>query len=105
MNSIAIGWTTVSNKIQAEMLANALVVGKWVACAQISGPITSIYTWKDKIEREEEYRITLKFPLEKRKSLEAYLMQNHPYETPQWSWLELSGSSKDYEKWVIESTT
>jgi len=105
MSTIAVGWTTVSNKVQAEMLANALIVGKWAACAQISGPMTSIYTWEGKIERAEEYRITLKFPLDKLKALEQYIHENHPYDTPQWVWLTLDGSSPDYEKWVNDVTT
>lgn len=97
---IAIGWTTLANETDALNLAQALVEKRWVICAQISGPIQSIYRWKDGIERSTEYRLTLKFMVDRLQSLESELQSMHPYEIPQWIWCPAGGVSDSYLEWA-----
>ena len=98
----AIGWTTTGTEKEAKSLAQELVETGLARCAQISGPISSVYTWKDRIETEMEYRITLKFLSSRAKEIEAYLLKHHSYEEPQWIWIEAADTSEGYGKWLAE---
>lgn len=97
---IAIGWTTLANETDALNLAQALIEKRLVVCAQISGPIQSIYIWKDSTERSIEFRLTLKFMVDRLQSLEGALKTMHPYEVPQWIWCPAGGVSDSYLEWA-----
>lgn len=99
-----IGWTTTSNKKSATDLAKVLIDKRLAACAQISGPITSIYRWDSKIQEEQEYRLTLKFPEEKAEALALELKHLHPYDIPQWVTVEAESVSVKYQEWVDSVT-
>ena len=98
----AVGWTTTGTEEEAKRIARELVETGLAGCAQISAPITSVYTWKGRIETETEYRITLKFLSPRAKDIEAFLLKHHSYEVPQWIWVEAAGTSEGYGKWLSE---
>ena len=52
--------TTTETKEQAEKIAQHLVETKLAACVQITGPITSIYRWKGKVENTREWLCLIK---------------------------------------------
>ena len=54
-----VAWTTTSNRADADRLATGAVEARLAACAQIDGPITSHYYWEGKLERAEEFRVSL----------------------------------------------
>ena len=95
-----IAWTTTENLEQAKSLSKLAVEAKLAACAQISGPILSIYRWKETIEESEEYRITFKLLASNEKALQSLILQNHPYQTPQWVLADLTGVSEAYRSWA-----
>lgn len=80
MKAIAVV-TTVARKKDARALARALVEVGLAACAQISR-IESLYTWKDKIEHGEEYRVLFKTVDERYAAVESAIRNMHPYEQP-----------------------
>jgi len=98
----SIGWTTAPSLEEAENIAEALVESGWVACSQVSQPITSVYYWKGKLCHDTEYRITLKFPDSNAGMIESWLAEHHPHDVPQWLWVRCSGASIAYEKWMME---
>lgn len=91
--------TTVGSEQDAHMLAERAIVEKIAACAQIDGPITSVYSWKDKLESSREYRVTLKTAEQLELGLTAWLSKNHPYELPQLI-VRRVDASKEYGAWV-----
>jgi periplasmic divalent cation tolerance protein len=95
-----IAWTTTETREQAAKLATICVESKLTACVQISGPITSIYTWNGKIEEAIEYRLTFKFPSFKLQALRERVLRNHPYETPQWVAVDTTDVSEAYKTWA-----
>lgn len=101
---IAIGWTTTPDRPLAERIGRALVEQRLVACAQITGPVTSIYRWQNEVCQEEEFRLVLKFVAGREDSVLAALTRLHPYETPQWIVTHADASSRDYVAWVHNST-
>lgn len=102
MKTLLIGWTTTENRTDAEQLAKHFIEKQWVACAQIEGPINSLYRWEGKIENTQEYRLTLKFFSNNKDNVHKCLLENHPYETPQWIVIEAAHVDPDYFAWVVE---
>jgi periplasmic divalent cation tolerance protein len=66
-----------------ERIAERLVAERLAACVQISGPITSTYHWKGKIEQEREYVCTAKTSRKNYPEIEKIILELHPYETPE----------------------
>lgn len=99
----AVGWTTTASREQADELAAALLEQQLVACAQVSSPIRSHYSWQGQLHTDEEYRITLKFLDTQAPAIEAFLEQHHPYDVPQWLWLRVDGIAVPYFDWMCES--
>jgi periplasmic divalent cation tolerance protein len=102
---IMVGWTTTKTRAAAERLARGLVQARLVACAQISGPVSSYYRWSNKLEKTREYRVTLKFAAIRAKRVCDWLDTNHPYETPQWVAVRADSTLKNYLKWVVDNPT
>ena len=98
-----IGWTTISTYEDAEKIAKGSVEQKLAACAQIGGPISSFYTWKEQVENEQEYRITFKFLAKNGERLEAWIKEHHPYDVPQWVTVRAEHVLPAYLSWVLEN--
>lgn len=96
---IGIGMTTCTNKKTATGIVGTLLLEGLIACGQIEGPIESSYFWDGKLNTEPEWRIVLKFSLDKAKKLEEKLIELHPYDNPQWSTWKAE-ASQEYGNWV-----
>ena len=84
MNEVLLLETSFANREEALKLGRQLIEEKLVACAQVgTSPVVSIYSWKGKIEEEEEYLLSLKSLPEIADKLQARLAELHSYETPQ----------------------
>lgn len=103
--SLSVGWTTTSTRDDALRLGRSLVDAGLVACAQVSGPITSIYRWEGRIESTEEFRLTLKFRTSGADAIVKWLNDNHPYDIPQWVFCRIDGGSEKYLKWVEDNSS
>ena len=101
-DSVTICWTTVATREDAERLAKLAVERKLAACAQIDAPITSVYQWQGRIEQEQEFRLWLKTPSPLVDQLESLVLENHPYDTPQWVGIKAGKVSEMYLKWAYE---
>ncbi len=95
-----IGWTTVANKEDAERLARAVVEEKLAVCAQVDGPIVSLYQWEGEVRRDEEFRVAIKFLSANSEALEAWINEHHPYDTPQWLAVTAERVSPAYRRWA-----
>ena len=102
MSNLCIGYSTTETRDDAEKLAHGPVKEKLAACAQIEGPIESVYTWKNSVESSSEYRIMFKFPEGLADSLRDWILKIHPYETPEWVVFETVDVSKPYLDWAME---
>lgn len=102
MKTLLIGWTTIEMKADAERLARLFIEKKCVACAQIDGPTRSFYHWKGKVEETQEYRLTLKFSSANKEDVHKCLLDNHPYDTPQWLVVEAVYADPAYLDWATQ---
>lgn len=98
-----LAWTTTATRAEAEQLANGLIAAEQASCAQIEGPIRSIYRWQGKLESLEEYRLMLKLPGHLVSSAEAYVLGHHPYETPEWVVVAADRVSEKYLSWTLST--
>jgi periplasmic divalent cation tolerance protein len=95
--------TTVPNKEQAEKVARTVLEARLAACVQIQ-EITSYYWWDGKINRDGEQLLYLKTTPDKYESLEALLIANHSYDTPEILRLPVEAGSVKYLNWMQKET-
>jgi len=98
------GWlqvvTTVGSREEAEQLATLLVERRLVACAQIVGPVTSVYRWRGRVETAQEHQVLLKTRRALYGRLEHAIRQHHSYELPEIIALEVVAGLPGYLSWI-----
>ena len=96
--------TTTRTREDAERIGEAMVRKRLAACAQIHGPILSVYWWKGNVERTEEYQCTMKTTLASSESLMKAIRESHPYETPEIVAVLLCQGDPTYLRWIEDET-
>ena len=94
---------TTPRKESAVEIGEYLVRAKLVACAQISGPIESIYQWKNKYEHDEEWQLELKTIALNYSKIESYILEKHPYDVPQIIANKIEDGYEKYFDWIREN--
>ncbi len=89
---------------EAENIARTLVEEQLAACANIIGPVRSIYRWEDKIEEANEFLVMLKTRANLYARLECRAKELHSYQVPEIVALTLAAGSAPYLDWVLSST-
>ena len=95
--------STYPNKKSITLIANELVEKKLVACVNFT-KISSIYSWKGKIENSSEFIAIFKTTYKNKKLLKEKIKESHPYQTPEIAEIEISSINQPYLKWLIDST-
>lgn len=88
-----------SREVLAEM-ALRLVEDRLIACAQISGPILSIYRWEGKLEQTEEWLLSGKTASRLFQDASHAIRSRHPYRVPEIIAVPISGLSEAYREWI-----
>ncbi len=94
--------TTVEQKSDAENIANTLLGKRLAACAQILGPVTSMYWWQGRIEQAGEYQCLLKSRQDLFDELRKAVLEVHPYEVPEILAFPVLDGSESYLRWLDE---
>ena len=97
--------TTFPDDLIAVDIAEVLVLGGLVACAQVSGPVQSTYLWKGHCERTFEYKVCMKTTLDRMPAVIEMLRSRHPYEVPEITARRIEWVTEDYAQWLAQSTT
>lgn len=100
-----IAWTTLAQRADAERLAAAAVDQGLAVCVQIEGPIVSHYRWQGRTERAEEFRLMFKCTASRLALLEAFVLAQHPYETPEWLAVHVERVGEKYLSWANANST
>ena len=95
--------TTVSQREDAERLAEILLSEKLAACVQIFS-ISSRYIWKGEKVMEPELMLLIKTRSSLFDSVMARIAAEHPYETPELVATPFSGGFAGYLDWIAENT-
>ncbi len=99
-----IACTTVTDRSDAEKLATAAIDHQLAVCAQIDGPITSIYRWQGQTERSQEYRLMFKLLPGQADHLESHILGLHPYDIPEWLVLPVQHVGEKYLSWAMANS-
>lgn len=94
----------VGDRSVAEAIARVVVSAGLAACAQIVGPVTSVYRWKGEMETAEEHLLLVKSTRERSAALTARIRAEHPYETPEIIVLPVEGGLDAYLRWIEAET-
>jgi periplasmic divalent cation tolerance protein len=97
--------TTTDKREYADKISREIVEKRLAACVQITGPVTSMYWWKDNIEKTEEWLLIIKTRKELYPELEAAIKKAHSYETPEIIAVPVVAGSKSYLDWLETETS
>lgn len=97
-------FTTVETREDADRMASEVVRKRMAACAQILGPIRSLYWWKGKVEEAGEWLCVLKTRKDLFPRLEKEIKSLHRYDVPEIIALPIVAGSEAYLKWIEEET-
>jgi periplasmic divalent cation tolerance protein len=96
--------TTADKKEVAERIGKSLVEKRLASCAQIMGPIKSIYWWKGKVEEAEEWLCVIKSRGSLYEEVEREIRRLHTYELPEIVAIRIDGALPAYMQWILDET-
>jgi len=92
--------TTTEKREDALRIAGEVVEQRLGGCAQVMGPITSAYWWKEKVEVAEEWMCVIKSRKDLYGELERAIRKAHPYEQPEILAAPVVAGSEGYLEWL-----
>lgn len=95
--------TTCANDIDAKIIIDSLLNKRLAACIQLFH-VNSYYTWKGSVANDTESILFIKCKSEDYKEIEADIIINHKYETPEIIKLPITDGYQDYMRWIEEVT-
>lgn len=96
--------STTDSREEADKICDAVVEARLAACAQVSGPIRSTYWWQGKIERADEYFLTMKTTRDRFSKLAQVIRENHSYDVPDIVAVPIVDGTHDYLEWISSET-
>jgi periplasmic divalent cation tolerance protein len=96
--------TTTDSRAEAMELSRAAVESRLAACAQVAGPVASMYWWDGALERTEEWLVLFKLPADRYDELAAFITERHSYDEPEIIALPIVTGSRAYLNWLREET-
>lgn len=95
--------TTIDTQKAAQKLASDIVKHKLGACVHIH-PVTSIYTWNDKMYEESEYKLEIKTTARLSRKCQDFIIGVHTYDLPEIIETQITDGSSEYLRWIKENT-
>jgi len=95
---------TTSSAEEGARLGRALVEERLAACANVIGPIRSIYRWEGAVEEADEHLVVLKARGADVSALEARVRALHSYDVPEVLALPVTAGSAPYLAWLAAAT-
>ncbi|MFG2590331.1 divalent-cation tolerance protein CutA [Streptomyces sp. NPDC048438] len=95
--------TATATKQQAVDLAGPAVQQRLAAGAQIVGPVTSVFWHLGEYGTGEEWQLLLKTTAERYPQLEAYLLEQHPWDNPELCAVPITLGAAPCLKWISDS--
>ena len=104
MTDIILVRVNCSSRGEAETIGRKAVEARLAACANVEGPISSIYEWDDKIETDEEYLLWLKTRAALWSEIESLILGQHSFDTPAILAMPCQHANARYEAWLHTNT-
>jgi periplasmic divalent cation tolerance protein len=103
-NEFVVVMVTASSADEAAHIGRALVEDRLAACANVVGPIRSIYRWEGGVEEASEHLVLIKARAADFAALEALVRELHSYDVPEVIALPLFAGSAPYLTWLDDAT-
>lgn len=100
----AVVLVTAPNKKTARKLARGAVQRRLAACANLIPRLDSYFRWSGKVDVATEVLLIFKTVRTQVSELERYIVEEHPYDTPEFLVLPVSGGNARYLRWLTDST-
>ena len=85
----------------ARGLARELVARGMAACVNLVGGVTSVYRWEGAVMEDPEVLMIVKTRADRVPSIEAFLAEAHPYDTPECVALAPASVEPRYLEWLL----
>lgn len=89
----------------ARQLARGALEKRLVACANLLPAVESHYWWQGKLDSAEEVLCIFKSTRERQDALEQFILENHPYDTPEIIAIPIVAGTERYLSWLRAETT
>ncbi len=96
-------FVTAPNLTEAQKIAKRLVKLKLAACVNVTEPVRSVYRWEGKVEQAREHLMIIKTTRDMFKQVEAEILSNHSYTTPEIICLPIIDGTANYLAWIAKS--
>ncbi len=104
--SVCLVYITASNAAEAISIGRDLVERRLAACANVHGPITSIYRWQDEIKQDQETILIAKTTLDLVERVTERVVEIHSYECPCVVSVPITGGYSPFLEWIdVETDT
>ncbi|NAS25093.1 divalent cation tolerance protein CutA [Herbidospora sp. NEAU-GS84] len=95
---------TAGSPEEADRLAGTVVGRRLAACAQIVGPIASVYWWDGEVNRSQEWLVLFKTTAERFGDLSGCVREVHSYDVPEIIAVPVAMGTGDYLSWIDRET-
>jgi periplasmic divalent cation tolerance protein len=95
---------TVPDVETGQALARAMVEARLAACGNVVPGLVSIYRWEGEVHQDPECLVILKTVAVKLPALEKAVVDQHPYEVPEFLALPVVTGFPPYLGWVEEAS-
>jgi periplasmic divalent cation tolerance protein len=102
--SVLVVFSTFPSADKAAEVARTLVTEGLAACANLVGPVRSIYRWQDELQDDTETLAVIKTTRDTFEAMKARLVELHPYEVAEVIALPVEAGHAPYLDWVAAQT-
>ena len=103
MSSFIVIFMTAPDREEAVKIARQLLNDRLIACANIIGPVSSLFWWKGKVEKAKEFMVFMKSRRNLFEKLSARIKEMHSYEVPEIIALPIIEALPSYLDWLNAS--
>jgi len=97
-------YITAESTDEARAIGRALVEARLAACANVLGPMTSIYRWEGVVQEGEEAVLIAKTTASLVDALTAKVRELHSYDCPCVDALPVDGGNPAFLDWIVAET-
>ncbi len=94
---------TTPDKEEAVKIVRSLLKERLIACANILGPVSSLFWWQGKINEENEFLVFMKSHKSLFKRISKRVTELHSYDVPEIILLPIIEGSPPYLDWLRDS--
>ena len=103
MSSFIFVIVATSDRKEAQRIAIPLLDERLIACANIVGPVSSLFWWRGKIEKAEEFFVFMKSKKNLFEKITERVKKLHSYEVPEIISLPITDGETSYIEWLDAS--